>query len=146
MNKKVDLDAIERLLGSVEYANLARNVLLLKAEKDEPDVVRVVHAKQNVSEKGRDLLFIKLNRRPKDRRSAYWGIEWSLPDSDVDEDRLYEKKSTDSDNESAGTWLTKYLADGEWHELDDVVRAAEAYAHNKSALQRAQQRSRGSIS
>lgn len=143
LNKKADLDAIERLLGSVEYVNFARNVLLLHSEDE--STVRVVHAKPNIAKKGKDLLFTKVNTRPQDSRSAYWGIEWSVPESNVDQDRLFDRKQPDEDHKSAGAWLVKYLDDCKWHDLDEIVRAAEPYAHTKSALQRAQQRSNGSI-
>lgn len=147
LNKKADLDAIERLLGSVEYVNFVRNVLLLHAEKGTDDV-RVVHAKQNISKKGRDLLFTKVNRRPDDKRSAYWGVDdWRAAEEDVDQDDMYRRKGNDDAKEakSAGDWLVEQLSDGAWHDLDEVVRSAEKYSHSKSALQRAQQRSRGKI-
>lgn len=146
LNKKTDLDAIERLLGSVEYVNFVRNVLLLNAEKGTDDV-RVVHAKQNISSKARDLIFTKVNRRPDDRRSAYWGIDdWAVAEEDVDQDEMYQRKSDDGkDAKSAGVWLVEHLADGDWHDLDEIVGAADRRGHSKAALQRAQQRSGGKI-
>lgn len=146
LNKKTDLDAVDRLLGSVEYVNFVRNVLLLNSEDE--FTVRVVHAKQNISSKGRDLLFTKVNRRPGDKRSAYWSVDnWMVADENVNQDRMYERKSDDDSEhtKSAAEWLRNHLADGNWHNFDDVVTAAENYSHTKSALQKAQQRSRGQI-
>lgn len=147
LNKKADLDAVERLLGSVEYVNFVRNVLLLNAEKGTDDV-RVVHAKQNISKKGNDLLFTKVNTRPQDRRSAYWGVDdWRRAEENVDQDDLYAKKTDDDGKEakSAGVWLAEQLADGEWHDLEEIVTAGELRSHSKAAIQRAQQRSAGKI-
>ena len=147
LNKKPDLDAIERLLGSVEYVNFVRNVLLLNAEKG-TDEVRVVHAKQNISKKGDDLIFTKVNTRPDDRRSAYWGVDdWRRAEANIDQDDMYTKKSDDDgkDAKSASVWLTEYLADKDWHDLEEITAAGERFGHSKPALQRAQQRSAGKI-
>lgn len=147
LNKKTDLDAVERLLGSVEYVNFVRNVLLLNAEKGTDDV-RVVHAKQNISKKGNDLIFTKVNTRPDDRRSAYWGVDdWRRADENIDQDDMYAKKTDDDgkDAKSAGVWLSERLADKDWHDLDEIVRDGELRSHSKAAIQRAQQRSAGKI-
>lgn len=147
LNKKTDLDAIERLLGSVEYVNFVRNVLLLNAEKGTDDV-RVVHAKQNISKKGNDLIFTKVNTTPEDRRSAYWAVDdWRRAEENIDQDDMYAKKSEDDgkDAKSAGVWLSDYLVGKGWLDLDEIVSAGERCSHSKAAIQRAQQRSAGKI-
>src|SRR5262249_5375397 len=74
-NKKIDLAAIERLLGSVAFGNVVRSVVLLTPE--DADVTRWVHEKYNLSRKGDDLLFSKVNRKSETHpRGQYIGIDW----------------------------------------------------------------------
>jgi hypothetical protein len=69
LNKKTDLDAIERLLGSVAFANFVRSVVLIASDKEQKDARRCIHAKYNLSERGRDLLFrtVHVGEDPRDQ-------------------------------------------------------------------------------
>lgn len=145
-NKKADLDAVDRILGSVEYVNFSRSVLLMRAEADD-DGVRVVHGKSNLAPKAEDLTFEIWNTKPKSHpRGQYVAVKWSLPEKNVDPDRLFERReSTSKDNTSAGDWLFDYLRDGTWKDTKEIFEAGEKRSFESGALKKAKQRSAGKI-
>lgn len=137
LNKKPDLGAVERLLGSVEFANYPRSVLLLN--KDEDQVVRMVHAKYNLGPKGDDLVFKSQNRRERTHpRGQFIGIDWDRPDDNVDSDSVFEKHDVEG-TQSAGDWLLEFLSGGE-RSCADVFDAAEKASHTVGAIKRAKLR------
>ena len=136
LNKKPDLGAVERLLGSVAFANFVRSVMLLN--RDDNGAVRLICAKHNLSQKGEDLLFTPVNRRPDSPRSAYWGIEWDRPENNIDQDRLFDRTSKD-DRDTAGKWLVEYLGDQE-KEFSAITIAGEARGFSSHALRQAKTR------
>jgi hypothetical protein len=146
-NKKADLAAIERVLGSVEYVNAARSVLLLRKEPDEEHVVRVMHAKANYSPKANDLLFRSYNTEPvKHPQGQYIGLEWEKPDEDIDVSKAYDRTwDNDDDVPSARKWLFDHLSCGTWKRIDDIYREAEKHSHGRSAIRKAKVRSAGKI-
>lgn len=146
LNKKVDLDAVERILGSVEYANFVRSVLMLRAEADD-DAIRVVHGKSNLAPKGSDLAFAIWNTKPNSHpRGQYVAVDWSLPEKNVDPDRLFERREdTSKDNTSAADWLFDYLRDGTWKDTKEIFDAGEKHAFEPGTLKKAKQRSAGKI-
>jgi RecA-family ATPase len=124
-NKKIDLAAIERLLGSVAFGNVVRSVVLLSPE--DADTARWVHEKFNLSRKGDDLLFVKKNREPIEHpRGQYVGIDWARSDENIEAGTAFERKRASDEDKSAAAWLKQHLADREWHELGDIIAAAEA--------------------
>jgi len=89
LNKKADLDAVEKLLGSVAFANYVRSVMLVKCENRETAQHRLVHAKHNWSIKGSDLLYTpECIGEP---RSQDVRVIWSMPESNVEADNLYDR-------------------------------------------------------
>jgi hypothetical protein len=146
-NKKADLAAIERLLGSVEYVNAARSVLLLRKEPEDEHLVRVIHAKSNYAPKADDLLFRSFNTEPdKHPRGQYIAIRWEKPDENIDASSAYDRtKDNDDDVPSAREWLFEHLQSGTWELISDVFGAAEKSGHRKSAIRKAKQRSAGKI-
>ena len=137
LNKKPDLIAIERLLGSVEYANFVRSVLMLNQDETNPTLVRVAHAKHNLSPKGDDLLFSIHNRKPTTHpRGQYISIGWRKTEANVNLDHLYDRKQGKT---SSGEWLTQLLDDGE--EIDcQEFKKGQPYGHSEYALKQAKQR------
>jgi AAA domain/RepB DNA-primase from phage plasmid len=108
LNKKTDLGAVERILGSVAFVNFSRSALLIAKDHDS-DAVRLAHGKFNLSVKGPDLLF-----RPQhigdDPTDQSVRIEWEQPDEDVDPDRLFDRKQAESEaDRTARAWLVAYL-------------------------------------
>jgi hypothetical protein len=146
-NKKADLSAIERLLGSVEYVNAARSVLLLRKEPEEQHLVRVMHAKANYSAKAGDLLFRSYNTEPKDHpKGQYIAIKWERPEEDIDVSGAYDRHmGQDDDVPGAGKWLLKHLSHGTWEAIPSIFEAGERYQHTKSAIRKAKVRSAGKI-
>src|SRR5262245_29258280 len=113
-NKKIDLAAIERLLGSVAFGNFVRSVLLLSPEDTSSRTARLVHAKFNLSIKGDDLLFTKVNRRAGSHpRGQYIGVDWQRAKENIDAGEAFARRSG---SKSAALWLKGHLADREWHE------------------------------
>jgi hypothetical protein len=135
-NKKPDLAAVERLLGSVAFVNFVRSVLLVAPDKDEQGTFRVVHAKHNLSVKGDDFLITPhhIGKNPKDQ---YVRVGWTRPENgNVDTDRLFDHKRGKGDDAkpSARDWLRNYLrAHGET-ERTDVLGAAAAAGFKGSAI------------
>jgi hypothetical protein len=137
-NKKVDLAAIERLLGTVAFANFVRTLILLRDEGG--GCARLVHAKHNLSIKGDDLLFVKINKQEPNRpRQQYVGIEWEKADTNIDPDEAFKKAKADT---SAVDWLLEYLRDGEWRDLKDIYAQGEKYGHTQDAIRQAKLRNR----
>ena len=51
LNKKTDLGAVERVLGSVAFVNFSRSALLVAKDHDDDAAVRLAHGKYNLSVK-----------------------------------------------------------------------------------------------
>jgi hypothetical protein len=142
LNKKSDLDAIERLLGSVAFANFVRSVVLLASDKDQKDVRRWVHAKHNLSVRGDDLLF-QTKHVGEDPRDQFVKVEWQIPGGDnIDVDSFFDRKQRQTDQpQSAHEWIVSYL-EGQGRSLaKDVMQAGIKAGHSDSALRNAQYRS-----
>src|SRR5918994_5532035 len=77
-NKKPDLRAIERLLGTVAFTNFVRSVLLVSRDKDDETWFRLVHAKHNLSVRGHDLLY-KPRHVGEDPRDQFVLLDWGTP-------------------------------------------------------------------
>ena len=107
-NKKVDLAAIERILGSVAFRNFVRSIILTKSETE--DSTRIVHAKWNLSTRGKDLLFTKVNRRAESSpRGQYIGIDWQATDENIDPATAFDRIKLTNDDQSAAQWLRDHL-------------------------------------
>lgn len=142
LNKKPDLIAVERLLGSVEYANFVRSVLMLNQDEADQTLVRVAHAKHNLSPKGDDLLFSIHNRKPTTHpRGQYISIGWRQSDANVDLDHLYDRKK--GSKTSAGEWLSQLLNDGEEVDCQEIFQKGQPYGHSENALKQAKLRDPG---
>jgi len=140
-NKKPDLAAIERLLGSVAFANYVRCVLLVAPDSVEDRTFRLVHAKHNLSWKGDDLLFTP-KHVGEDPRDQFVKLEWSRPESNVDAEALFDRKpkANGTAPQSAGQWLVSYLEEHGESLRADVILAAEKVGFSENAIRQAQQR------
>jgi putative DNA primase/helicase len=142
LNKKADLAAIERLLGSVAFSNFVRCVLLVAPENVEDRTFRLVHAKHNLSWKADDLLFTPKHVGT-DPRDQFVKLEWSKPDSNVDHEALFDRKraANGSERQSAGQWLTAYLTEHGESPREVVVFEAESAGFKEDTLVKAMMRS-----
>lgn len=134
VNKKADQAAIERLLGTVAFANFVRSVLLLKVEDDSTRQVRVVHSKFNWSPKGHDMLFTPRNIGPP--RSQELRLDWEHPDADVDPEALYDRKKNGG-KLTARQWLEQYLKANSLVPKKTVLADGDAAGHTESAIEKA---------
>lgn len=138
-NKKADLAAIERLLGSVAFTNFVRSVLLVGRDRQEPDWFRLVHAKHNLSTKAPDLLY-----RPKhvgeDPRDQFVKLEWRVPDHDVDPDSLFDRAKVNGGGgrQSARDWLISYLEENGRSLASEVMNAAVKAGYSRDTVRQAQ--------
>jgi AAA domain len=141
LNKKADLAAIERLLGSVAFSNFVRCVLLVAPENVEDRTFRLVHAKHNLSWKGDDLLFTP-KHVGEDPRDQFVKLEWSRPAANVDAEALFDRKTKANGNAhpSAGQWLVAYLEEHGETLRADLVTAAEKEGFTENAIRKAQER------
>lgn len=142
LNKKTDLSAVERILGSVEFANFPRSILLMGKEDDH--IVRVVHGKWNLGPGAEDLIFKSVNRKSKSHpRGQFIGIDWSSGADKVDVNTVLERTQREAaEDESAGDWLVNALKNGE-KECRELFVEAEKLGFTKSALYRARLRHGG---
>jgi hypothetical protein len=100
----------------------------------------MVHGKHNTATRGNDLLFTKYNTRPvKHPQGQYIGIEWDLANDRIDPDTVFDRKKVE-DNASAGAWLLKHLADGKWHDTEQIFEMAGRHAHTVNAIKQAKLR------
>jgi hypothetical protein len=136
LNKKADLAALERIIGSRAYTAHVRNVLMMGVDDD--GSVRLMHTKRNLSSKGKDLLFsIKFNaKKPRSQRVQ---IEWEEAEEDVDPDKALTHKPTDA-RATAGEWLFDLLKDGEKMDTDLVKERAERASMKWRTVRKAKER------
>ena len=137
-NKKADLDAIERILGSVAFTNFVRSVMLMAPDRDMEGTYRFVHAKHNLSVRGGDLLYrpAHVGQEP---RSQYVRLEWSRPASNVDIDAVFDRVRK-SARQTADDWLVSYLREHGENPAADVLAAAESAGHSRPAVEKARAR------
>jgi RecA-family ATPase len=143
INKKDDASAIMRVIGSNEYVNVVRNVLMLRTEGPiEDNMVRVVHAKHNNGPKGNDLIYEKYNtRKANEPRGQYWAITWEPTEGNVNPDKLYDRSA--GDKLTALEALKQALANRQWRMRNEVLD--EIFAEHKikeSAVEKAFTRSK----
>ena len=140
LNKKTDLAAVDRMLGSVAFVNFSRSALLVAKDQDNDGAVRLAHGKFNLSVKGPDLLF-----RPQhvgdDPTDQFVRIEWEQPDEDVDPDRLFDRKKPESEaDRTARAWLVAYLEKFGETPSSVVIAAGEKEGFSAAAIDKARKR------
>jgi hypothetical protein len=135
LNKKPDLAAVERVLGSVVFVNFVRSVLMAVPEDSDTDTVRLMHAKHNLSPRGRDLFYKPLALNPEDRNSQRVRVDWILPDSNKDVDSAYDRKK--GGKPTAGEWLVQYLKTYGRVPKERVVAEGDKAGHTEAALEMA---------
>jgi len=143
-NKKPDLRAIERLLGTVAFTNFVRSVLLVSRDKDDEAWFRLVHAKHNLSVRGDDLLY-KPHHVGQDTRDQYVMLNWERPENGNSEpDTMFDRKSKANGHAgrmSAREWLVAYLQQHGESLRADIITAGEMAGFKEDALRTAQHRS-----
>jgi hypothetical protein len=142
-NKKPDLRAIERLLGTVAFTNFVRSVLLVSRDKDDESWFRLVHAKHNLSTRGDDLLY-KPRHVAQDPRDQFVKLEWNLSENNSEPDTLFDRKTAKSnghaDRMTAGEWLVAYLKTHGESLRADIIIEGEKAGFTESAIHKAQVR------
>jgi putative DNA primase/helicase len=145
-NKKPDLRAIERLLGSVAFTNFVRSVLLVAPDKDEAGWVRLAHAKHNLSVRGDDLLYraVHAGENPHDQNVA---LEWKRPENgNAETDAMFDRKKPDANGHdrepTAAKWLVGYLREHGESLRADIMLAGERAGHTEPAIAKAQVRNK----
>jgi hypothetical protein len=142
LNKKVDLDATERVLGSVAFTNVPRSVLLLAVENAETSQARLVHAKTNIGRKGRDLLLSPVSEdgNPRSQRVR---AEWSLPpEGNVDPNSIFDRRKKADRPGSAPDWLINYMRTNGATLKSKILEDGAAAGHSEAAIEGAKQRDR----
>ena len=134
LNKKADLAAIERLLGSVAFANFVRSVMMVRAENPDSKCYRLVHAKYNWSTKGADMLYTPENVG--EARGQHVKVNWSAPESDIDPASMFDRKKP-KEKLSAGDWLVQYLQFNGATLKENVIVAAQKEGYSPDAIERA---------
>lgn len=112
-NKKIDLSAIERINGSVAYANYCRCVVLVTAEiGGKKGQRRFINGKWNYSDKAPDLLYTPYydGNDPK-KRDQYVRLSWDIALSDVDYKKAF-TATEENKKETASEWLLRVLEGG----------------------------------
>jgi hypothetical protein len=144
-NKKADLAAIERLLGSVAFVNFVRSVLLIAPNKEEEEAThRLCHAKHNLSIKGDDLLFTP-KHVGEDPTDQFVKLEWSKPvNGNVDADGLFDRhnpKANGKANMTAEEWLIAFLTGRGETKREEVITAGALAGFKEQTLKNAMTKS-----
>jgi DNA repair protein RadA/Sms len=145
-NKKADLAAIERLLGSVAFVNFVRSVLLIAPNKSEEEEAthRLVHAKHNLSIKGSDLLFTP-KHVGEDPTDQFVKLIWSENvNGNVDADALFDRhqpKGNGKAKMSAEEWLIAFLTGRGETEREIVIEAGAQAGFKEQTLKNAMTKS-----
>jgi RecA-family ATPase len=134
--------SVDRLLGSSEFGNYARSVMMLYREED--DLVRMIHPKYNLGPQAEDLILKPTNRREKRYpRGQFIGVDWDRPDDRVDVDSVFEKKEKSTrraETTTAGEWLQQYMRGKGELRCEEIFADAEKNSHSVSAVKRAKMR------
>jgi putative DNA primase/helicase len=140
LNKKNDLAAVDRVLGSVAFVNFTRSVLLIAKDKDIEGAVRFMHCKHNLSVKGPDLL-CRAKHVGSDPTDQFVRVEWEETDGNLDPDGIFDRKKADDDgNASARAWLIAYLEKYGETPSSIVIAAAEKEGFSAAAIDKARRR------
>jgi putative DNA primase/helicase len=142
LNKKNDLAAVDRVLGSVAFVNFTRSVLLVARDKyAEDEAVRFMHCKHNLSVKGPDLLFRK-RHVGSDRTDQFVRVEWEETDGNLDLDGVFDRRRAADDETTASTraWLVAYLERYGETPSSVVIAAAEKEGFSAAAIEKARKR------
>jgi hypothetical protein len=123
LNKNPDLTSLERIIGSRAFTAFVRNVLIMR--KDDDGVVRLMHAKPSLSEKGDDLMFEIRHTNPNRPRDQYVAIKWSQADENVEIHTALSHKSVD-ERPTAAEWLFNYLKEHGETERKVIKQRSEA--------------------
>jgi hypothetical protein len=141
--QKTDLDAVERLLGSVAFANFVRSVMLVERDPEadqDADQFRFVLGKHNLAPGGDDLVYRSVNVG-EDLRSQYVRLESSRPSGgNIDITKLFERKAASERKKSAREWIIAFLEENGPTPGKDVMEAGEAAGYERDALAKAQYR------
>jgi DNA repair protein RadA/Sms len=138
-NKKADLAAIERILGSVAFVNFVRSVLLIapNTNDNEDATHRLAHAKHNLSVKGDDLLFTP-KHTSQNPRDQFVKLEWSpLTDGNADPDAMFDRSKPTANGKAkltAEDWLIAFLTGRGETKREDAVAAGEAAGFKEQTL------------
>jgi hypothetical protein len=145
-NKKADLAAIERLMGSVAFVNFVRSVLLIAPNKveDEEATHRLVHAKHNLSVKGNDLLFTP-KHVGEDPTDQFVKLIWSENvNGNVDPDTLFDRHPPIANGKgrmTAEEWLIAFLTGSGETKCDEVIEAGKLAGFKEGTLRNAMSKS-----
>jgi hypothetical protein len=134
--------ASSRALGSVEFANFARSVLTFGEHPSENGLVVCCHTKSNYAQLAGAVSFKIVGKDVLDDNGRTWQVSIASGVTiaeGVTSDDLAMKAPCDPDERlSAAEWLRDYLADGELHPAEDVLKAAlKARAGARSTMYRA---------
>jgi hypothetical protein len=147
LNKSTGLAPLMRLAASVGFGNAARSVLLLDRDPDDPDGERgqrrvLAHIKCNVGPEAPSLLYrVASIVLPAEGNAPM--VETSrlelLGESEHDGRALLSVGDEEerSAREEAVEFLRDYLADGTWHSVSEVYKAANAIQIADRTLRRA---------
>jgi hypothetical protein len=137
LNKKPDLHAVERLLGTVAFSNFVRSVLLINVEDQSTRRARLVHAKHNCSPRGPDLLYTPRNIGPP--RGQEILLDWERPENNVDPDGLFDRKKN-SAKLSVNDWLVQFLEINTMVPKERVIAAGLEAGFKAEAIEKAHYR------
>ena len=142
LNKKTDLDALQRILGSIAFPNFSRSVILINWDKKHQGVRRWVQAKSNLSyEKANDLLFktVNVGDNPRDQ---YAKVKWQVAKENVDVSSFFDRPKAKVERKpKAGQWMVDYLRKYGETKKSEVIKAGVAAGYKVSTLEQAKQRS-----
>jgi lambda repressor-like predicted transcriptional regulator len=116
-----------------------RSVILLAKDKQRADMRRWVHAKHNLSVKGRDLLF-ETQHVGEDPRDQYVRVGWEIPAENIDVDSLYERQKPGARRLSARDWLVAHLEENGRSLATEVIEAGIKAGYLKDTITKAQYR------
>ncbi len=140
INKKTEVEGIDRVLGSVAWTNFVRSVMFCAQDEEDETKKRFAHAKHNLSKRGDDLLF-ETKSVDSNVRGQRVRVEWSKPDANTDTATQFErkKKRAEPATDAAVMWLQKFLGDGPSHSTavwDEGHMAGHSEHALKSAIKR----------
>lgn len=129
LNKKTDLDGIYRIGGSIGFAGLARSILAVTKDGEEEDRRLLLPLKMNYAKRPHKLAFTLHD-------DLSLTFDEQPVDVDIEEALSPAKRQAGADRALATSWLREFLMDGPQN-LKNILRAAEAEGHSRSAVYRA---------
>jgi RecA-family ATPase len=142
-NKKNDLAAVQRILGSVGLPNALRSTWCVEVDDEDEDIRLFLKLKGNLTKRKMTGLAFRIEHVGEFSQSI--ACVWQTDPVTKRADQVIKAKLNGSNKESAEEWLIGFLRGKGDVQKSAIMAAADKAGHSASALEQARKRSEGKI-